>query len=508
MLKESIKMTKNIGILLIDDEKKWYDILRGVSEQLNNYPLKLYYAQSYDEVTDLLLRKNENIHVLLVDIHFVPQKCKFGSPEYEGFNIVYKLSKQQLIDKKMVVFITQKRRPDYINLFEKIREQTKVRRIDIIEKIAFNDPIRLLSHVVQLYNSADTGYLKELIKKYEDNGYIVYSKGLEGVIRKLHVFNAEIRENKAVDTKEIRKPVVRYIEGEKGTGKTLLVETFAKVYKLKMNKMDIHVNQDIDIATLFGTTKGSFTDATEKDGYISSDVDLVVLDDIQYLDHKLQQSLNTLISTGTYTKVGDRKRHHYRGGIILISNVPLEKLLDENRLLPDFYDRLRGYEIKMPVIFDNKDAIKRLLIELLNKKGLCFSREVVDDMVTLIISSGYNTPRLISSFVDLIEEKRRMLNRVCIDYFVWYGELRKLLGTKPLQEHVSKLNNVLEQLGRYIEEFYNISGDADFEGLKTALIRYYADVKRLSNKEIAKRLGLSEATVSRKKTKKHNFNRN
>lgn len=143
------------------------------------------------------------------------------------------------------------------------------------------------------------------------------------------------------------------ISGETGTGKTYLAKLMYRFAKnigvLKEDAPFVHINcaqftnPDIAAAEIFGSKKGSFTGASNKNGLIEqANKGILFLDEA----HALKNYQNLLL------KVIEEQKVRRIGGI---KEIPVDviviaastKDLEEN-LLPELYQRLAQYELFLP----------------------------------------------------------------------------------------------------------------------------------------------------------------
>lgn len=144
------------------------------------------------------------------------------------------------------------------------------------------------------------------------------------------------------------KPGPLLIEGDTGTGKSAA----AKHLAVKMGKAMVEINLAAVSETLLetrmrGSTKGAFTDATNKKGFFEEAHNGVLfLDELQSASLASQTQLLDLLSAISndvwISKVGeDAAKKKYDVKVVLAVNEPVSRLLAEGRLRRDLFHRIR-----------------------------------------------------------------------------------------------------------------------------------------------------------------------
>lgn len=153
------------------------------------------------------------------------------------------------------------------------------------------------------------------------------------------------------------------ISGETGTGKTLLAKLMYRFAKnigvLEENAPFIHINcaqftnPDIAASEIFGSRKGSFTGAVNKDGLIEQANKGVLFLDEAHALKSYQNLLLKVIEEQTVRRIGGTKEIPIDVIVIAASTKDLEK-----NLLPELYQRLAQYELFLPP-FDQRSYTEK-----------------------------------------------------------------------------------------------------------------------------------------------------
>ena len=155
---------------------------------------------------------------------------------------------------------------------------------------------------------------------------------------------------------QLRVPVL--IVGERGTGKTTLANWMranSQFRKPELNRNWASVpcgqySSETMRSELFGYVKGAFTGA-EKDheGLLkTADGDTLFLDEIGDITRDLQRLLIRALEEGSYYPLGSTKLEKSVFRLITASNLELPEL--KKRLDPDFYDRIRTLQLRVPAL--------------------------------------------------------------------------------------------------------------------------------------------------------------
>lgn len=163
------------------------------------------------------------------------------------------------------------------------------------------------------------------------------------------------------------------IEGETGTGKTLVAKLIANtLYESLGNaKVEweeffcrfsaINVPPDIVDSELFGVVRGAYTDSQDRPGeFLRYAGGVVFLDEVGELDPKLQTKLLLYLDDWTHRPVGSDEVLHVPTVLVAATNRNLEKMVAEGVFRADLYHRFM-FKIKLPPLRERKKDIRLLI---------------------------------------------------------------------------------------------------------------------------------------------------
>jgi len=219
-----------------------------------------------------------------------------------------------------------------------------VNALPLIIKDQFKGALAIFRDVteIKIMNNEITNLKEKLNKKFSSNifdKFIGSDNSLNNVVNKAC---------KAIGSPG--GPRHSIILGETGTGKTFLAKLmyeFAKnIGVIKSNAPFIEINcaqftnPDIAAAEIFGATKGSFTGATNKSGFIEeANGGILFLDEAHALKN-YQNLLLKVVEEQKVRKIGGKKNIPVNVIIIAASTQNLEA-----KLLPELYQRLAQYRL-------------------------------------------------------------------------------------------------------------------------------------------------------------------
>lgn len=149
--------------------------------------------------------------------------------------------------------------------------------------------------------------------------------------------------------------------GERGTGKSRIVETFVKTIK-KNDCVTVacgSLDSNLVESMIFGHAKGAFTGAiAEKKGLLKeADGKILFLDEIQDLPKSVQRKLVRTLQDKKhrYRPLGSNEEETANIELVCASNLPENEL--KEKLDPDFYDRISFYKVELPPLRECREDL-------------------------------------------------------------------------------------------------------------------------------------------------------
>jgi arginine utilization regulatory protein len=231
-----------------------------------------------------------------------------------------------------------------------------------------------INRVENLYKSVDNWLHKPIFKNIHNNlekvnyynfdNFITCDKNLLKLIEKV-------------------KKMARYgsnvlIYGETGTGKEIFAQSIHNV-SLRKDKPFIAQNcaaipENLLESILFGTEKGSFTGAVDKEGlFEQANGGTLLLDELNSLPIYLQAKLLRVLQEGYIRRVGGNEDKKIDVRVIATVNEEPSKLIQSRKLREDLFFRLSTLYVSIPPLRHRKKDIFLLIDRYINKYSSMFS---------------------------------------------------------------------------------------------------------------------------------------
>ena len=163
------------------------------------------------------------------------------------------------------------------------------------------------------------------------------------------------------------------LSGQSGTGKTLAAHIIHLLSDRK--KMPFFA---VNVATippclaeseLFGTTKGAFTDAADRNGYFAAaHGGSLFLDEIGELELSLQSKLLRVFETGMYRHIGSDKEVKTDVRLLFATNRDLRALVKKQLFRQDLYYRISKLVVHVPALSERVEDIPAISQAFLAKR--------------------------------------------------------------------------------------------------------------------------------------------
>ena len=154
------------------------------------------------------------------------------------------------------------------------------------------------------------------------------------------------------------------ILGERGTGKTRLVESFVPHLKQRTDVVSLAcggLDSSLAESLLFGHAKGAFTGAAkERRGLLDqANGGVLFLDEVQDLPSGVQRKLVRVFQDRQrrFRRIGDDSERSVDVELVCASNLPLDKLRE--RLDDDLFDRLSHLAVRIPPLRECREDLRQ-----------------------------------------------------------------------------------------------------------------------------------------------------
>lgn len=161
------------------------------------------------------------------------------------------------------------------------------------------------------------------------------------------------------------------LEGPSGTGKTSMAREIhavsprsGKVFKeLTLSSME----DSLSGSDLFGHVAGAFTDArhTRTGAFISASGGTLFLDEVGKASQRLQAKLLGSVERGVVVQQGSDREVRVNVRVVSATNISLSDLVRRDSFLPDLAARLAMFRVELPALSERREDIRDLTLQLL-----------------------------------------------------------------------------------------------------------------------------------------------
>jgi Nif-specific regulatory protein len=294
----------------------------------------------------------------------------------------------------------------------------------------------------------------EVQKKYEFSGVIGQSKAMQKLFREMkQVLNDDC---------------TVLITGESGSGK----EVIAKAIHYNGNRKDkpfLAINcgalpESLLEAELFGSVRGAFTGAVDKQGlFQAAQGGTLFLDEIHHTSEAMQIKLLRTLQEREIRRVGGTSSTRINARLICATNEDLRKAIQESRFRQDFYYRINVVTLDIPPLRDRREDIPLLVDHFLSK----YSKEKGKELKGL----DSRTLQALMSY-DWSENNIRELENEIERVVIFAAN-----GTRIQLRHLSERFQGAPQYAKISNEFFSREADVPltFEEFEKKYIRFILD---------------------------------
>ena len=138
------------------------------------------------------------------------------------------------------------------------------------------------------------------------------------------------------------------------------------------------------MAELFGSSRGAFTGAVDRDGLMAeADGGLLFLDEIADLDLQVQTHLLQALDTGEYRRVGETRIKRSRFHLVSGTNKNIATCIREGKFREDLYARIKHFTYKLPRLKDRPEDLEELVLSALEQDNQRSPQRAVFDRLAL-----------------------------------------------------------------------------------------------------------------------------
>lgn len=208
-----------------------------------------------------------------------------------------------------------------------------------------------------------------------------------------------------------------FIYGETGTGKELFAQSIHYGGKRKdkpfLAQNCAAIPESLLEGILFGTSKGSFTGAVDREGlFEQANGGTLLLDEISAMPYDLQSKLLRVLQEDYIRRVGGTKDIPVNVRIIATVNEPPAELIAQGKLRKDLFYRINVVNLSIPPLRERKDDIPLLAEKFLEKHNKRFEKEiwmVSDGAVEKL--KAYDYPGNVRELENIIEQAVSMADK-------------------------------------------------------------------------------------------------
>ena len=290
------------------------------------------------------------------------------------------------------------------------------------------------------------------------------------------------------------------IVGETGTGKELFAQS---IHNASERREEAFIAQNCAAlpenlleGILFGTRKGGFTGAVNKNGlFEQANGGTLLLDEINSMSPALQAKLLRVLQTNKVRPVGGNEEIKVDVRIIATTNTPPVEAIRNGDLREDLYYRLAVVLLYLPLLSERKDDIELLsnhFIKSFNEKFTTKVKGLSEDALKLF--KNYSWPGNVRQLEHVIEGA---INIIGNDKIIKKEDVKSFLidieqesKEKQSRDNIREDENLPDLINEYEKEIIeetlektdgNITKAAKELGIKRQSLQYRIDKYDINN---------------------------
>ncbi len=248
--------------------------------------------------------------------------------------------------------------------------------------------------------------------------------------------------------------------GETGTGKEVLAQSihnFGREHKQFIAINCAAIPETLLESTLFGSVRGAFTGAVDRQGLLAAAGDgTLFLDEINSMSVSMQAKLLRALQEKCVRPVGSLKEEPFHCRLICASNESVQTLLGEKRLRHDLFYRISDFILTIPPLRERPEDILELAEMFIRRYNQEFHKHIAaiaPDLKQRLTQNSWpgNTRELehvIRNIMLRVSELKTQLTAEDYPAYLPEGEPRGADRVAPNPASPSKLPDALRQLQR------------------------------------------------------------
>jgi two-component system, NtrC family, response regulator HydG len=445
----------NASILVLDDDP---DILLASQVVLSKHFKEITICEDPNIMTNLLHTFNPD--VILLDMNFKPG----NTSGKEGLAMLQKIKKTS--PSSQVIVITAY---GDINLAV---EAMKKGAIDFVVK-----PWENMKLIATVKAASNLGRSKREIEKLKTTRGIL-SKDIDQPFSEIIGKSEAMRNIFRTIGKVSKTDANILLLGENGTGKEVVARA---IHRNSNRANDVFISVDVGAipdslfeSELFGHEKGAFTDAKEsrQGRFEVADGGTLFLDEIGNLSLALQAKLLNVLQNREFIPLGSNRTVKIDIRLICATNMPLQKMVDEQRFRQDLLYRINTVEIRLPPLRERSgdiDILAKYFLGIYSRKY--HKKDLKYSPLTLAHLNKASWPGNVRELQHMVERAVIMCDKKYIDPSLF-----------PVDLHIEEAHNNSLNL-EVIER----------SALINAMKKHHGNITKVSGE-----MGLGRTTIYRK----------